>query len=144
MIVVERITEVTQELRDFANEEGPKIAKLFNNTFNFNNCVYDRLPNLDHCVFLVARRNDEIVGVMIGFLFYSPLDIKIRILQQQLFYVKPDSGRSAFHLFKKFIDIGKCEANHIITMLTSQTNIKASTLENWGFNELETLYRMEV
>ena len=98
----------------------------------------------ERAIFLICRRDGEVRGTMIAFLTKSPFDPSIKILQQQHFYVKPDSGRTAYHLFKKFIDIGKTEANHIITMLTSQTNIKPETLERLGFKEMETLYRMEV
>jgi hypothetical protein len=83
-------------------------------------------------------------GHMICFFTKTPLDPQVTILRQLSFYAKPDSGRTAYHLFHKFIDIGKKQANHIITMLTSHTNIKPSTLENLGFKELETLYRMEI
>jgi len=126
----------------FLNEEIPNISKLFDDKFDFNNCVIEGLIRAGY--FLVVKRNGETTGLHVSFLSKSPFDFNCRILTQQLFYVKPESGRSAYHLFKKFIDIGKSEADHIITMLTSQTNIKPETLNNMGFSELETLYRMEV
>jgi hypothetical protein len=121
---------------------GPKLSELYNNKLDYKNTPYEALA--DKCIFLVCRRNGEIRGHMICHIFHSPLDPKVKILYQLSFYVKPDSGRTAYHLFHKFIDIGKDRANHIITMLTSQTNIKPSTLESLGFKELETLYRMEL
>jgi hypothetical protein len=143
---IEQIKESHYTLpQDFINylyEEAPKISAMFDNKLDYRNCPVRKLVN--DCIFLVCRRDGEIRGHMICNLFTSPLDSKVKILYQLSFYVKPDSGRTAYHLFQKFIDIGKDRANHIITMLTSHTNIKPSTLENMGFKELETLYRMEI
>lgn len=130
------------DVRSYILEEFPKISELFGNKLDYKNCPVERLAS--DCIFLVCRRNGEIRGHLICYLFNSPLDSKVKILYQLSFYVKPDSGRTAYYLFQKFIDIGKDQANHIITMLTSQTNIKPSTLNNLGFEEVETLYRMEI
>ena len=139
---IERARVYTNELRNFVNAEGPHIAKIFGNKFNYENAAIEAM--IEKAIFLVGRRNGEIRGVHISWLVNHPLDTKVKLLSQQLFYVKPDSGRMSYHLFKKFIDIGKSEANHIITMLTRQTNIKSDTLEKFGFKELEVLYRLEV
>jgi hypothetical protein len=120
----------------------PKIGKLFEDKFDWRNADVEYL--VKNRIFLICRRDGKISGHLICNLFNSPLDPKVTILQQTLFYVKPDSGRTAYHLFQKFIDIGKDRANHIITMLTTHTNIKPITLENMGFKELETMYRMEI
>ncbi len=138
---IERYTAITKELADFLLEVLPKINEMFGNKFDFRNAKYKLM--LTKGIFLVVKRDDEIRGIMIGAKTTHPFDTNVTLLQQQLFYVKPDSGRAVYHLFKKFIDIGKTEADHIITMLTSQTNIKPETLENLGFEKLEILYRME-
>ena len=142
---IEQLTsekDFTEHVKKYFREEAPKISALFDNKLDYRNCpIYELAKN---CIFLVCRRDGVVRGHMICYIFNSPLDPKVKILYQLSFYVKPDSGRTAYHLFQKFIDIGKNQANHIITMLTSQTNIKPSTLENMGFKELETLYRMEV
>lgn len=123
-------------------EVAPKLSEMFENKLNWKNCPVDDL--VDNGIFLICKRNGEIRGHMLCYVFTSPLDIKVKVLYQLSFHVKPDSGRTAYHLFQKFIDIGKDRANHIITMLTTHTNIKPSTLERMGFKELETLYRMEI
>lgn len=127
---------------EYLREAGPDLANMFDNVFDYKSCRLDKLIN-DYA-FLVCRRNGKIRGHMICYIFPSPLDINVKVLYQISFYVKPDSGRAAYYLFQKFIDIGKKSANHIITMLTSQTNIKPSTLENMGFKEVETHYRLEI
>lgn len=133
---------LAEDVIKYLVETGPALSKLFDNKFNWKNAPILKL--IKNCIFLVCRRNGEIRGHMICYVFNSPLDPEVRILYQLSFYVKPDSGRTAYYLFQKFIDIGKERANHIITMLTSRTNIKPSTLKSLGFEELETLYRMEI
>ena len=139
---VEKALYFNDELREFFIKEGEAISKLFDNKFDWNYAAYAQM--IERGIFLVGKKDTKICGFHISYLLPSPLDVNVKLLQQQIFYVKPDSGRMAYYLFKKFIDIGKTEANHIITMLTSKTNIKPSTLKRWGFSELETLYRMEI
>lgn len=139
---LEKPEDFTEDVIKFLREVMPKISEMYNNKLDFRYCKPELLAK--HGIFLICRRDGEITGQHISNLSICPLDLSKRILQQVHFYVKPDSGRTAYHLFKEFLDIGKSEADHIITMLTSQTNIKASTLENMGFEELETLYRLEV
>jgi hypothetical protein len=135
------VTLYDDDVQKYISEMGPELSKQFGNKFNSDHTPYSKL--VTSLMFLVCRRNGEIRGHMLCYIFRSPLDPEVKILYQLSFYVKPDSGRTAYYLFQKFIDIGKDRANHIITMLTSQTNIKPSTLEKLGFKEVETLYRME-
>lgn len=127
---------------EFLEEEVPKLSARFGDKFNYKKVMYEAFAQSG--IFLVARRDGEVTGMMIAFLNRSPFDYETVILKQQLFYVKENAGRTAYHLFQKFIDIGRKQANHIITMLTSETNIKPQTLKSMGFEELETWYRMEV
>lgn len=142
---IERVSkpeEFTKDFKKFLLEEVPKISETFDNAFDHNNCSPFYMAT--KMIVLVCRRDGEVRGFLVCSLSNHPFDIKIKILHQLIFYVKPDSGRTAYHLFNKFIDIGKTHANHIITMLTKHTNIKPTTLEKLGFKELETLYRMEI
>ena len=134
--------DFTPDIRKFLIEEVPKLAALFGDVFDWKNTSPFQMAK--ESFLLVVRRKGEVRGFLVAFLGTTDLDPKIIILRQMTFYVKPGSGRAAYYLFQKFIDIGKVEANHIITMLTSQTNIKPSTIEKMGFKELETLYRLEV
>ena len=134
--------DFTEDVKKFWNEEAPKIGKLFDDKLDYRNCKPILLA--ERGVFFICRRDGEITGQHISSLSLCPLDLGKTLLHQMHFYAKPDSGRTAYHLFKEFLDFGKLNADHIITMLTSQTNIKSSTLERMGFEELETLYRLEV
>lgn len=131
-----------EEFFAYIREVGPELTQLFDGKLNWRQSDFASLVN--ECGFLVCRRNGKIVGHMIYHLGGTPLDASVKILRQVSFHTRLNSGRAAYHLFHKFIDIGKKEANHIITALTSHTNIKPETLEKYGFNKLETLYRMEV
>lgn len=142
LIRLQELNDFTEEVMKYLVAEGPKISAMFEDKFSWKNTPLLLIAQKYH--FYICKRNDEITGHFIGGLMSSPLDPTVKIFRQIALYAKPDSGRTAYHLFQKFIDIGKKEANHIITMLTSRTNIKPSTLENMGFKELETLYRMEI
>lgn len=130
------------DVEKYFNEEAPRIAELFDNVFDWRNCNVAELA--EKMILLVCRRNGELRGFMLCALYTNTFDPKVKILKQLAFNVKPDSGRTAYHLFRKFLDIGKAEANHIITMLTRHTNIKPSTLEAFGFEQLEVQYRLEI
>lgn len=142
LIRLQKLEDFTPMVIHYIISEGPKISELFDNKLNWENTPVIKLADKFH--FYICKRNGEITGHFIAALTFSPLDPTVKVFRQWALYAKPDSGRTAYHLFQKFIDIGKKEANHIITMLTSRTNIKPSTLENMGFKELETLYRMEI
>lgn len=131
-----------EDIKEFMYSEGPKINEMFGSDFECKN--FPMYLFAQHGIFLVGRRDEEVRGIMLATLCGSIFDKNVKILNQELLYVKPESGRMAYHLFNKFIDIGKLKANHIITMLTSQTNIKPSTLENLGFKQTEVLYTLEV
>lgn len=139
---IEQITKADDEFIEYFYEVGPELSKKFGNAFDWKYCPIHVM--IDRYIFLVCKRNGKITGHMICNLFTSPLDITVKILYQVSFHAKPDSGRTAYHLFQKFLDIGKTRANHVITQLTSQTNIKPATLEKMGFKEMETLYRLEI
>lgn len=139
---IEKETKLDKNLKMFLQVEMPKLSERYGDKFNVNFC--DLKAMMEKGEFLVCRRDGEVTGIHLSWLFNSPLDLSVKIIQQQLFYVKENSGRSAYLLFKKFIDFGKSEADHVITMIGSETNIKHSTLERWGFKKLETLYRLEV
>ena len=140
---ISRETELTPELREFLVEETDRMNASFgHDAFDISFALVVKM--IREGVFLVCRRHGEITGFHVSWIFRSPLDVNVRLIQQQAFYVAEDSGRTAYHLFKYFIDFGKREADHIITMVASKTNIKPATLKRWGFEELETLYKLEV
>lgn len=135
-------TDIRGDVLEFFRKEAVNISEMFGNKFDYNYCPVFKLA--DNGILLICRRDGKITGLLLAFINPSVFDVNTKILQQQILYSIPNSGRTAYHLFKNFIDIGKSEANHIITMLTSQTNIKPETLKKLGFEELETLYRLEV
>lgn len=142
-IKVERVTELTDELRSFLIAELPSIAELFDDVFDPQYAAIEHM--LKNGIFFVGWKNGEIRGFHQSWLVNQhALDVRIKVLRQQIFYVKPDSYGVAEQLFQKFLDFGKLEANHIITMLTRRTNIKPETLMKKGFKEMEVLYRLEV
>lgn len=139
---IKREYTLVDDLRQFLNEELPKVCKLFDNKYDFN---YARIrAMLSNGVFFVCRRDGKVTGIHVSWLISNPFDVRVKSLSQALFYVKPDSGRTAYHLFQKFIDFGRSEADHINTTIGKHTNIKPSTLKRLGFSEVETMYQMKV
>lgn len=133
------------DLLRYFQSEMPALSKRFDDDFNYKNLKDSHMERMvQDCMFYICRKNGEISGHLICELINSTFDPEVKILNQISLYAKPGSGRTAWHLFQKYIDIGKARANHIFTMLTSETNIKPSTLENMGFKYAETVYRMEI
>lgn len=118
-----------------------KVNIKFNNKFNPQS--FDLFDYVKYNRFVVCYRDEKPVGVMLSRFYSSIFDSNTKILMQDLLYTEPGT-RAAKLLFDEFLDFGKKNANHVITMLTDKTNIKRSTLEKIGFNKLEELYRMEI
>lgn len=136
--------DFNSDVIEFFLEEGEKLSSKFKDD-NYDWKTIDLLGIAKRGVVLVCVKDGKYVGFIIGCISPSIFDRNILILQQVSFYAMEGCNRAAWHLFNKFIDIGKKEANHIITMICSQTNIKGTTLERlFGFKKLETLYRLEV
>jgi hypothetical protein len=95
-------------------------------------------------VIVLARRNGVPVGVICARLLESVLDRNVTILYQDLLYVTPGIPKAVKLLIEWLIDMGRRNADHIITMIAAKTNLKPRSLERLGFEKLETLYRMRV
>lgn len=92
---------------------------------------------------MLCRRDGKPVGMHFSRKTYSVLDTRVTLAVQDLLYTLPNT-RAAKLLMDDFIDFGKREANHIITMIGEYTNIKDRSLQKLGFTPFETLYRMEI
>lgn len=127
-----------QEIADLAQ----RTAEAFENKFDwrkFKVLKYIALARLSVC-----RRDGKIVGMMLARLCSSLFDDSKKILMQDLLVTEPGAWRAAKLLLDDFIDFGKGNANHIITMIAGPTNIKPRSLKKLGFHKLETHYRMEI
>lgn len=118
------------------------VSWTFKGNFNWKNFPFEWYT--DNHRFMVCRRRGEIIGVMLARLSISVFDPGMKILVQDLLWVKDGYPRAAVRLLKDFVDFGRTNANHILTMTTPHTNIKPTSLEKLGFEKLETLYRLEV
>ena len=138
---IKDIDDIDGELAFFLTEEAKNIQKMFDDKYDLNK--FDFLRYARNNLFLVCRRNKKTVGVLMAAHFFSGIDQSVKILSQQLLYVKRPAGRAAYTLMQHFIDFGKLNADHVITMIGANTNIKPRSLEKLGFNKIEELYRME-
>lgn len=128
-----------RDLIYFCCDAGEKLSRMYG-TFNWLNFpIKDYIENYR---FMVCRRDGKPVGAMLARLYPSIFDPQIKILNQDLLYTLPGT-RASKMLLDDFIDFGKREANHIITMVGLKTNIKHKSLMKLGFSLCETLYEME-
>lgn len=141
---IERVTpemiQNDEDLRAFMVVVGREVASLYGDKFNWRNFRPARYASRHR--FVVCKRDGVIVGVHLSRLAESGFDPDVCIAIQDLIWCAPRT-RAAYWLLRDFIDFGKANANHVITMLTPYTNIKPASLERLGFQKLETLYRLE-
>ena len=91
---------------------------------------------------MVYEQNGELKGFMLSRLTSSIFNSNVILLVQDLLYTRPGT-RASYYLMQDFIDFGKANADHLISMVGKKTNIKGKNLERLGFSELEVIYRME-
>lgn len=126
---------------EFIAAVGRHLAKRYKVGFQsekFNLVLY-----ADHARITIAYdAKDRPIGLMLSRLYRSVFDGTTRILMQDLLYARPGS-RASKVLLDDFIDFGRHNADHILTVIGERTCIKPSSLTGMGFKELETIYRME-
>lgn len=135
-------SQFDDDLVQFLCEEGPKIAAMFGDQYSFEKFNFTKFF-LGGSMF-VCKKGEKVDGIMLFVIFKSPWDRETVILKQHLLYVKSrGKSRTAYRLMQHFIDFGKANANHIVTMIGENTNISRRSLERLGFTKIEEIYRME-
>lgn len=145
------MTRYTTERLMIESLKDPGVAAFIVDTADHLNAAYGyrfnwtriNLPELlrsKYCV--ICKRDQEPVGLMVSSLLSSTFDPDVRILRQETLFAKPGT-RAIIHLMLDFIDFGKNNANHLITMIGQHSNLTDRSLQRLGFSYLETLYRME-
>jgi hypothetical protein len=132
--------DLTDEIRGFIVDASFELGNRYGNKFNWTSFDLDRFA--EYGLLLLCYKDGVPTGFMMATLFTSFFDDETKILMQQVLYAKPNT-RACHYLMQHFIDFGKRYANHTITMIGSETNIKARSLERLGFTKLEELYRLE-
>ena len=120
-----------------------EISECFGNVFNIRNFDIERYLENPNASVVVAWKGKEVVGCYLARLVRNVFDDECVMLTQDLIYVRPGHPKAARLLFQDLVAFGKENANHVITCVTSQTNISERSLEKRGFKKLETLYRLE-
>lgn len=121
-------------------EAACKLNRLYGNKYDWTD--FKIWEFIDKHYLSFCYRDHEPVGFLAASLFKSFFDPKCVILKQNVLYSSPGS-RASLLLMKDFIDFGKQTANHVITMIGEESNIKPSSLEKLGFRKLEEIYRLE-
>ena len=145
MYTIERLTcadDFDTDLALWLVNEAKVLSELYDGVFDHK--TFDFISYAEKRVFFLCRKNGEPVGIMLCSLFRSGFDRSKTILMQELLYVKSPEFKATYKLLHHFIDFGRSQANHVITMIGLKTNIKARSLEKLGFKKFEELYRMEI
>lgn len=116
-----------------------EYKNLFPNWDSFPMLDFLKLPD---CHLWVAFRDGAPVGFLLATGFKSFFDRELKILKQQILYATPGT-RASYYLLEEFIDFGKSNANHVISSIGTETNIKPRSLERLGFKKFEELFRLE-
>lgn len=132
--------KASASIQQFVFRSAVKSNRIYKTNYNWSRFPF--LQFIDKHYFCICFRDDQPVGFLMASLFTSFFDPNIFILEQNLLFSLPNT-RGSYYLFKDFIDFGKANANHIISMIGSETNIKSKSLEKLGFKKIEELYRME-
>lgn len=143
MYIIKRIKshDFEGDVRRFVTEGAEHANRVYGNKYDWKN--FPILDFIDSHYFAICFRNDKPVGFICGTLTHNGFDRKIITLRQTLLYAVPKT-RATLLLLKDFIDFGKENANHIITGIGTETNIKPKSLEKLGFKHLEQVFRLEV
>lgn len=131
---------ITLEDREFIMIAAEEMNTLYKSNYDWS--LINFVKFLDEDLLLICYRDKEPVGFLAASFYASFFDPTVKILQQNLLYARPGT-RAAYLLLKEFVDFGKVNAKHTISMIAENTNIKPSSLEKLGFKKLETLYRLE-
>lgn len=139
---IEQIKTIDQLERDpeFILEVGEFCNELYGGLYDWKQM---KASALLQSRFMICYRDNAPVGLMVSRLSKSFFDPEIKVLKQILLYGRPGT-RAAYLLMQDFIDFGRANADHILTMIGSETNVKRQSLEKLGFQKVEELYRIEV
>ena len=141
--IVKQITvaDLDETLVQFIIDNGDALNALYGHQFNWR-CGFPLKYAIEKHVVLVAYKDNTPIGFMVGSIGPTIFDIDKTVLRQEVLFAKhPKATRE---LLRYFIDLGRTQANYIISCIGKHTNIKPRSLENLGFAKLEELYRLEV
>ena len=91
-------------------------------------------------VFFARDDNGKINGILVLVKGYDMFKEETT-LYQRLFFA--DTHRASYALFQHFLDYSKTLGHALRCVLTEHTNIKASTLEKYGLEKYETVYKLK-
>lgn len=128
------------EVIDFLRRAAIGVSRLYGDNYDWKDFDIQRYISFGRLT--ICEYDGVPVGFMLSRLSSSVFDKNTINLVQDLLYAKPGS-RAAYWLMRDFIDFGRSNANHIITMIGRRTNIKRQSLEKLGFYKIDEMYSME-
>lgn len=141
MIKVIRVWDIDKEARAYMIKIAPIVNELCGGKYDWGKFdPWNYAVNKGRITLSVNA--GKIRGICLASLGVSNFDNTTKMLYQDLLYAESPFGTS--ELLYDFIDFGRQNADHIVSMVASHTNIKPSSLKRLGFKEAETVYMLEV
>jgi len=137
---VKRLRHLGTGDENFLAAMATKNNEAYGNPYDWYD--FDFQNFCDKHVAFMCYRDDVPVGIIAGRFGTSVFDPGLKVLRQTVFWTVPGT-RAVKLLLEEFIDFGKSNADHILTSIGTETNLKPESLEKLGFKKLETLYRLE-
>lgn len=143
MYTIKKVTQrnLTDIDLDFIRKSADYLVKKLGRKYQWENFEILRFIREDHL--WMCYRKEEPIGFLAATLYQNFFDSETLTLKQNLMFSLSNT-KGAYLLFNEFVDFGKAHANHIVTAIGRETNIKPSSLEKLGFTKLEELYRLEI
>lgn len=135
------LENMTKEDCYFIVHAASELTTRTGSKYKWQNFKIARFVEREHL--WICYRSEHIVGFLMASQFKSFFDSETILLKQNLLFALPHT-KATYLLLKEFIDFGKAHANHVLTAIGRETNIKPSSLKRLGFSKLEELYRMEI
>lgn len=130
-------------LRQFNREANPVLCDHFDNEPYIRNLLTQIVSGRG--ILLVAEREDQVVGMAIGFISPTIWDPDALILNELAYYIQPEhrGGTLGYRLLDAYIR--ECESlkqqgrvlEYNMILMTTSPNIK---LERWGLHPVQRVY----
>lgn len=133
--------KLTDDEITFIAINANRLNVLYGESFNWHSFDFVRFASRNRVT--ICYRQGSPCGVMLAQVGSNVFDPDTKTLKQVALYATAGT-LAAYYLLRDFVDFGKSNANHIVTVIGDKTNIKASSLKRLGFNKIEEVYSIEV
>lgn len=134
---------------DWVLEQAKEFSKFYGTKKSLIDDSYARTGLagvIENGVMLIAEGKEHRMGFIAGLIVDHPYNPKIRLLYEMLWWVSEPfrKTKAGYALLKRFIEIGKEEADWVTLCSLNVSPIGDRILERFGFKMIERNYLLEV